>query len=388
MQLTALSDDALVSSLRALCAESRRLDARLVVHLGEVEARSIHLREACTSMLDFSVRKLGMSESSAHRRLNAARLVRRFPNLLGRLERGEVHLSGLVLLARHLTEANVEELMTAVAGKSHRELESFLARYAPKPDVPDRISELAPPVTQPSLAVGGPNVDAVPPARSRRIEPLSEERFRVELTASRALRDKLERARDLMLHRNPSGELSVVVERALDALLDRLEKERLGKTSRPQRTPRGAKRGTVARAVRREVFERDGERCTFRSEAGDRCRARALLELDHIVPRAMGGPDDASNLRVLCRAHNRLHAEEIFGKDHVASRIDIRRRRFEPPKPPEEAAAAYDVALRGLVNLGFVKSTAKQALDELASRRANAAPTVADLLRDAIRALT
>ena len=87
MVLTHISDAELVSSLRALCAESDWLIARLVVHLGEVEVRSLHLKAACSSMFDYCVRKLGMSEGAAHRRINAARLVRRFPSLLGRLER-------------------------------------------------------------------------------------------------------------------------------------------------------------------------------------------------------------------------------------------------------------------------------------------------------------
>jgi hypothetical protein len=37
-----------------------------------------------------------------------------------------------------------------------------------------------------------------------------------------------------MRHRNPSGDLAAVVERALDALLEKLEKERLGRTARPR----------------------------------------------------------------------------------------------------------------------------------------------------------
>ena len=44
---------------------------------------------------------------------------------------------------------------------------------------------------------------------------MSADRFLVKFTASRALRDKLELACDLMRHANPDGELSVVLERAV-----------------------------------------------------------------------------------------------------------------------------------------------------------------------------
>jgi hypothetical protein len=234
------------------------------------------------------------------------------------------------------------------------------------------------------LPVAGP-----PPARAR-IEPLSEARYKLQLTASAALRDKLERARDLMRHRNPAGDLAVVVERALDALLVQLEKERLGTTTSPRSTPqsratalpsatarskakakasaqpsasarpsasaqpsalrstpptRATRAGRVARAVRRAVFERDGEQCTFTDATGARCPSRTLLELDHVDSRALGGSDEASNLRVRCRAHNALHAEEVFGRAQVAAHIHFRqqKRRCGAPVP---AAAHAEPTLR------------------------------------------
>src|SRR5882757_7810431 len=186
MCLSNLSDEALVSSLRAICGESHLLVARLVVHLGEIEERSLHLKAACSSMFDYCVRKLGMSEGSAHRRINAARLVRRFPGLLERLERGEVRLSALVPMAKHLTEANFDELIASVVGKTVREVEGILARYAPRPDVPSSIREL--PLhagAEPTLPLDGASPCAQPGApRPMRIAPLSEARFSVQFTAS------------------------------------------------------------------------------------------------------------------------------------------------------------------------------------------------------------
>src|SRR6478672_8871129 len=123
MQLTDVTDDELVSRLSALCLEGHALTARMVVHLIEVEERRLHLRAACTSMFDFCQRRLGMSEGAAFRRINAARLVKRFPALLARIERGELHLSTLVLLRPHLTESNVEELAAEVVGKTQRQVE-------------------------------------------------------------------------------------------------------------------------------------------------------------------------------------------------------------------------------------------------------------------------
>ncbi|MEA2749576.1 MAG: hypothetical protein QOI41_3719 [Myxococcales bacterium] len=410
--LTGLTDDALVSRLSTLCAEGHALTARLIVHLIEVEARRLDLRAACTSMFDFCQRRLGMSEGAAFRRITAARLVKRFPLLLGRIERGELHLSTLVLIRPHLTEQNVEELVAAVAGKTQRQVEELLARLAPKPDVPSAIVELGAPSNdaKPTLFAGA-EASHVPSAPRARIEPLSEARYKVQLTASAELKGKLERARDLMRHRNPSGDLAVVIDAAMDLLLAKLDKERLGKVKAP-RAPAKPRAGSgsgshcgsaIPAGVRRAVFERDGEQCTFVDEAGERCPQRAHLELDHIEARALGGTNAASNLRVRCRAHNRLAAEEVFGKAHVAERIDFRQRRSRAvaatlpslsplPSPPlrPPPPQAIELALRGLHNMGFSKSDARRALDHVSHRRAANGDEldVRALLRGAIAALT
>jgi HNH endonuclease len=46
------------------------------------------------------------------------------------------------------------------------------------------------------------------------------------------------------------------------------------------------------------------------SGKGKKCDATEFLELDHIEPFALGGKTEASNVRVLCRVHNQLAAEE------------------------------------------------------------------------------
>ncbi|HZZ85962.1 MAG TPA: HNH endonuclease [Anaeromyxobacteraceae bacterium] len=77
-------------------------------------------------------------------------------------------------------------------------------------------------------------------------------------------------------------------------------------------------RPAIPAAVRREVWARDGGRCTWCGEGGRRCESRWQLELDHVVPVALGGPTTAANLRLACRAHNGFHAEQVFGREHMA----------------------------------------------------------------------
>ena len=75
----------------------------------------------------------------------------------------------------------------------------------------------------------------------------------------------------------------------------------------------------IPKAVAYKVRERDQHQCTFISSTGRRCSEKCGLELDHIEPFALGGTNEASNLRLLCPAHNQLHAEATFGREKIES---------------------------------------------------------------------
>jgi 5-methylcytosine-specific restriction endonuclease McrA len=77
----------------------------------------------------------------------------------------------------------------------------------------------------------------------------------------------------------------------------------------------------IPAAVRAEVFVRDNCQCTFSAPDGTRCCETRGLEIDHIVPFAVGGSNEAENLRLLCPAHNKLMAERAFGKEKIAACI-------------------------------------------------------------------
>ena len=69
--------------------------------------------------------------------------------------------------------------------------------------------------------------------------------------------------------------------------------------------------------IRRQVWKRDKGRCTFESSDGRRCESRWHLELDHITPPLFGGKATVDNLRLRCRPHNLLYAEQVYGREHM-----------------------------------------------------------------------
>lgn len=414
--LTQFSTQALLDGISELLGSEREITAKLLAHLGEVEERRLHLEMGHSSMFDFCVTRYKMSEGQAFRRVLAARLARRFPVIHSLIASGRLHLTALQMLGERLTPENHVELLEAACHTSKRELEAWLAARFPKPDVPAQIRKLPARRTQSRGPAEGllPGMNGVPvrrPNERGRLEPLSESRFRVEFTASAALREKLERARDLMSHANPSREVANVVESALDLLLEKLESRRLGKLKRSQRKPssRAGKQSParVSREVRRQVFARDGEQCTFVGPDGHRCSARSFLELDHIDPLGLGGASDVANIRVRCRSHNQLWAEQAFGREHVAARRDFHRRKSSAALAGQlraetagdaqgsahqgaallESGNALDKVRLALKRLGFRDAEARRAVAELQCSTSldGAAPGFEQLLREALR---
>ncbi|HWO14487.1 MAG TPA: hypothetical protein VNN80_33510, partial [Polyangiaceae bacterium] len=456
------------------------------------EERRLHLLAGYGSMFAYCTARLGMSEDEACRRIDVARLARRFPLLLEKLAGGHVSLSVAALLKPHLTSANHGDLLAAVAGKTVQQAREVLAAWFPRPDVATSIRKLPTrPTSDPSSARDAPDRDAcqapttaaatplriqhdlpievasapraipeqaAPPSRTdaspratapspspasdvrsaalgssppmrahvptRNIEPLSAARFRVQFTADAELKRKLELARDLSRHALPHGDLADIVARALDLLIEHLMKRRFAVRSERKRdarapapppptssepiprdpavppTPEAPNAETgptntdarpaptndatraaldeaaphdstahdTARApgeqmgptntdataaptsaaaaapdddaplasphrrhvpsdVRRAVLARDGARCTYRGPDGVRCDSRAWLELDHITPFGCGGDHHPANIRLFCRAHNRLAAEQAYGQDTISRCIASRRAR-------------------------------------------------------------
>jgi hypothetical protein len=94
-ELAHLSDQGLRHGLRELIGSRCRMEARVVAHLAAIEERRLHLVDGFSSMFDFCLRQLGLSESEAYHRIAAARVARQFPVVFGMIDRGEIHLSAL-----------------------------------------------------------------------------------------------------------------------------------------------------------------------------------------------------------------------------------------------------------------------------------------------------
>jgi len=325
--IVSLGNAELLAATRAILRRACVVEADLLVHLAEIEERRLHSEMAFPTMFAFCVDELGFSEDQAYNRTTVARVARRIPAMLDSLRSGAVHLTGLRLLARHLTEENHRDLLAEAAGKSKRQIEEIVARLDPKPHVPDSVRKR--PVRnagtpEMTLVAPGTSGAAPTPPREQRaiVAPLNEDTFEVKFTASRGLRDKLRRAQDLLRHRLPSGEIAAIFEKALDSLIEKVEKERFAVVGKPRtdaiEVAGSASSRQVPAAIRRHVYDRDGGRCTFVDARGHRCKERGLLEFDHLDGFARTRSHDPERIVLRCRAHNQHEAEKMYGREFMA----------------------------------------------------------------------
>ncbi len=338
-----LSDAQLVARVKHLVRYESHATAELVAHLAEFDKRQLYLGAGCRSLFTYCVQVLHLSEHAAYNRIEAARIARRFPVVLVRLARGDVHLTAVQMLASILTPENHRELLDAAKHKSKREIEELVARLRPRPDVPDAVRRVATPKhpqvqgSEPELvlaavaqgaAVGQASNGAVAtqgtadarsaaatPTRPAVVVPLAPERYKVQFTASAAIYRNLRRAQGLLRHQIPDGDLAAVMGRALELLVRDLEKKKIAATDRPRagkQTAEGHSRHIPA-AVKRAVWQRDQGRCSFVSPSGKRCTEEDQIEFDHARPHGDGGSATVANVRLLCARHNQHQAREFFG---------------------------------------------------------------------------
>jgi hypothetical protein len=260
-----------------LVIRDRRCTAEMLAVIAEVDQRKLWATHACPSMFAFCVGHFHMSEAVTAKRICAALTARRFPVIFAMVTRGELHLSAIHQLAKHLTDDNHIALPNRAKHMSSRDIEQLVAEIAPKPDVPSRIralprrsecsipnaikvaAEREPRVSAekematsckrsaetargqtnvPELSVAAPTITSPAATEFRRsnkpVVALSPRRDKIQITVDQDTHDKLRILQDLLSHQYPHTDPAVIVSQALDRLLTATLKKKAAMTDRPR----------------------------------------------------------------------------------------------------------------------------------------------------------
>ena len=160
--------------------------------------------------------------------------------------------------------------------------------------------------------------ERIPPPSRDASEALTGDLSRLHLTVSRELLAKLEAARLALSHARPGATLADVIEVGVELVLARdAKKKALVAKPRAARDTIANDAAHVPAEVRRQVWKRDGGCCRWPLASGGICGSRLRVEIDHVIPRALGGASTVENLRVLCRVHNDLAARLALGDAYM-----------------------------------------------------------------------
>ena len=310
MTLKHLSDDLLIERLKKLVHEEREILLSVLHHLREVERRRLFAKYQCGSLFAYAVTELKYSESQADRRISAMRLLRDVPSkeapqIEAKIISGSLSLTNLVLAQTLFSkEKKAGRQMTAETKLSVlSQLENQTTRSAEK------------------------IVCGISPEMLARKKELH-----FNLIDDDTLREKLLRLKGYYAHAQPNMSLTDLLHRLCDEKIESINKLKSpsapGTIQKTGTTPvasgplvavgtpmAGDPRAPSQAEVKRLVWRRDMGQCS-------NCCSTYALEIDHVRPRAVGGPSTLENTRLLCRACNQRAAIDYFGVRKMAGHLE------------------------------------------------------------------
>jgi hypothetical protein len=262
--LSHVYDVELLRGLAALVTRERITTAMLLAHIAEVDARRLYVPVAYFSMHAYCVGELRLSEDAAKRRIQAARAARQFPAIFHAVAEGALHLTGVCLIAPHLTNENARTLIESASHKRKIEIEELLARHFPLPEAHVRtLTPVSAEIRQSLVARSEeqPGSDGTTlnegalahlPHLQGALPPATAERYLLQVIIAKSTQDKLRYLRDLLSHAVPDGDVAEVLDRAFDALITKIETRRFG-SARPRQQAKEAPNNATEEERIREV---------------------------------------------------------------------------------------------------------------------------------------
>lgn len=267
MDLRHLTDKALLLETKALVSKEREVSTKILHHLKEIDKRKLYCDLGFPSLFDYCLKELGYASSSAHRRIQSARLLAELPEIETKIEDGSLTMTNASLLTPFLRENNITEPEEKL--KVIRRIENLTARGCEK--------EL--------FIISGKDESELKDKQRR----ISADKIRITLTLSDETSEILDEVKNLL----PKNlVLDDLIRRIAIIARDQLRKEKF-KLHRPKYSlPALGVTRVIANSVKREVYNRDQE-CT-------QCGTKHRLQYDHRYPFAFGGDSSVKNVRLLC----------------------------------------------------------------------------------------
>jgi 5-methylcytosine-specific restriction endonuclease McrA len=244
---------------------------------------------------------LGYSDDSAYRRDKAARVLLQVPTVADKVENGSLNLTQLTQVQKCLNQK--KKMGTSI---STERTAAILQQLENKNNFE----------SQKIIAVEFNQPVQVHEA----LKPQKDDSVRLEITLTADQLKTLQQAKDLLSHVLPDTNWSNLfvhlAEKQIDKVMGKKNssflklEERNSNSSMTQNLSVMQKRRSIRITTKRLLLKRANQCCEFvDTKTGRRCESAYQLQIDHRVPFALGGIDNETNYRLLCRSHNLLEAQ-------------------------------------------------------------------------------
>lgn len=320
MQSVLSLTDQIHSQALEISTRYRRAEAELIDVIQRAEEHRVYIKRGHSSLFNYVIRELGLSESVAYSVITIARKVREVPELKTQIQSGALTLTSarriVPLLKRGNQGANAEWLKKACE-LSSRQLEKEIVKIHPQEATVERASYVN--VDRIKLELGLSEREML---RLRRVQDILsqtkkrhvklEETLQI-LTAEYLNRhDPLEKANRNQVRKGSLPQKKRLAEQETPILVhtEHRPSTAVGKLfARPVAKKITAQSKTHTRkpipsAIIHHVNRRDQRRCAEKLPDGSRCNQARWIEIHHKFPVHQGGSNDPENLITLCSAHH------------------------------------------------------------------------------------
>jgi len=321
MNLTLLSSNDLIVSTETAVQHERKATSAVLDHLREIERRRLFAELGYASLFEYCVKSLKYCNASAQLRIDAMRLAREVPEVLEKLDSGEVSLSSVATLqqffraekksGKSYAPSEKLDLVTQVEGKSREETQRTLSEISPASVIPsERARVLTPTQTEIKFVADEKMMNLIAELKA------------LMNTPSPSYAEVLTFALQLAL-----GEKKLTPQRRAQNQVRRETSQATspneGTGQQKEKTAPSKARPYIPIATLRTVTRKTENGCAFVSAVtGRRCEARNGLQIEHAHPHAKGGTDDPENLTLLCPAHQRTRAIMEYGQEKMLKHLD------------------------------------------------------------------
>ncbi len=323
-----LSDSELLEQTEKAVLVERENTNLVLDHLREIQSRRLYARLGFSSMFEYCTQHLKYCNSGAQLRIDAMRLSLELPEIKESLEMGDLSLSVIGSFQKFVRHENYkrdkkysreekQELLKQVESKSRAEAEKVFAEISPEAFPKEKVKILNGTQSELRLVTDEELMELIAEIKAKLQLKGNTNPSYAEIIKS-GLRKALKKEKGFDgSGATSSAEVKVGAKNAASKTFSRpsfTSAEEVKASYKPPRTPRDY----ISVFAKKTAFHRAGEQCTCFSEiTGKCCTEKHFLQVEHIVPIAMGGGSEQENLTVLCACHNRLSAFDSFGLEKM-----------------------------------------------------------------------